>query len=270
MKRVSATTVKKRIITVFLLFLFILFIIIFRLGYVQFVLGDELSNEANELWTRDLVFAPERGMILDENGQALAENVTAPTVVVVPRQVINSEETAESLADILGAGYEEVYETITQQASSAMIRPHGIKISAEEEEAIRTLNFPGVYLTKDSKRHYPQGTYLSHVLGFAGIDNQGLMGLESFYDDKLKGVPGSLSFFSDAKGNRLDTLADEYSPPQDGLHLKTTINAKVQSIMERELDLADAKYSPDGAMAIAVNPKTGGILGMTTRPNFHP
>jgi stage V sporulation protein D (sporulation-specific penicillin-binding protein) len=132
------------------------------------------------------------------------------------------------------------------------------------------MNFPGVYLTKDSKRHYPQDTYLSHVLGFAGIDNQGLMGLESFYDDKLKGVSGSLSFFSDAKGNRLDTLADEYSPPQDGLHLKTTINAKVQSIMERELDLADAKYNPDGAMAIAVNPKTGGILGMTTRPNFHP
>lgn len=270
MKQVSATTVKKRIITVFLFFLFILSIIIYRLGYVQFALGDELSNEANELWTRDIVFAPERGMILDANGQELAENVTAPTVIVVPRQVTNPEETAETLADILGAGYEEVYETVTRQASSAMIRPHGIKISAEEEEAIRTLNFPGVYLTKDSKRHYPQGDYLSHVLGFAGIDNQGLMGLESFYDDKLKGVRGSLSFFSDAKGNRLDTLADEYSPPQDGLHMKTTINAKVQSIMERELDLADAKYNPDSAMAIAVNPKTGGILGMTTRPNFHP
>lgn len=270
MKQVSGTTVKKRIITVFLFFLLILSIIIYRLGYVQFVLGDELSNEANELWTRDIVFAPERGMILDANGQELAENVTAPTVIVVPRQVTNPEETAETLADILGAGYEEVYETVTRQASSAMIRPHGIKISAEEEEAIRTLNFPGVYLTKDSKRHYPQGAYLSHVLGFAGIDNQGLMGLESFYDDKLKGVPGSLSFFSDAKGNRLDTLADEYSPPQDGLHMKTTINAKVQSIMERELDLADAKYNPDSAMAIAVNPKTGGILGMTTRPNFHP
>lgn len=270
MKRVSTTMVKKRMVAVFLFALLVLLIIIFRLAYVQFVIGDKLFNEANELWTRDIIFAPERGKILDMNGTPLAENVTAPTVTIVPRQVKDPQATAEQLAAILNTSTEEIYETITKPASSVTIRPEGIKISEEEERAIRTLNLPGIYLAKDSKRHYPYETYLSHVLGFTGIDNQGLMGLEQYYDDKLNGEAGSLSFYSDAKGNRLDTLADKYSPPKDGLHLKTTINSQVQAIMERELDLAVLKYNPDGAMAIAVNPKTGGILGMTTRPNFHP
>ena len=270
MKRVSTITVKKRIVAVFLFSLFLLLTITFRLGYVQFVVGGELHEQANELWTRDIVFAPERGKILDVNGTALAENVTAPTVVIVPRQVSDPQSTAEQLANILEAPVDGVYETITKSASSVTIRPQGIKISEEAEQAIRILNIPGVYLAKDSKRHYPYGTYLSHVLGFTGIDSQGLMGLEQYYDEKLNGQAGSLSFYSDAKGKRMDTLADIYSAPRDGLHLKTTIHSKVQAIMERELDLAVAKYNPDGAMAIAVNPKTGGVLGMTTRPNFHP
>ena len=270
MKRVSTITVKKRIVAVFLFAFFLLFVIIFRLGYVQFVIGDKLHEEANNLWTRDIVFAPERGNILDTEGKTLAENVTAPTVVVVPRQVLDPQATAEKLAKVLQAPVDEVYATITKQASSVTIRPEGIKVSEEAEEAVRLLNLPGVYLAKDSKRHYPDGTALSHVLGFTGIDSQGLMGLESYYDDKLNGQAGSLSFYSDAKGKRMDTLADVYHPPQDGLHLKTTIHSEVQAIMERELDLAVLKYNPDGAMAIAVNPKTGGVLGMTTRPNFDP
>src|SRR5699024_3765329 len=102
---------------------------------------------------------------------------------------------------------------------------------------------------------------LSHVLGFAGIDNQGLMGLELYYDEKLSGEKGSLSYYSDAKGKRMEKLADQYVAPVDGLNLKTTIDAKVQTIMERELDQAVAAYNPDSALAIAVNPKTGGIVG---------
>src|SRR5699024_2495455 len=114
------------------------------------------------------------------------------------------------------------------------------------------------------------GKALSHVLGFTGIDNQGLMGLERYYDDKLKGKEGSLSFYSDAKGNKLAHLADEYHSPKDGLNLKTTINSEVQTIMERELNLAVEKYNPDGALAIAVDPDDGGVLGMTSRPDFDP
>ncbi|GAB3067968.1 stage V sporulation protein D [Virgibacillus ainsalahensis] len=270
MKRISTVTVKKRIVTVFLFGLLIFGIIDFRLGYVQFIISDQLMAKANDLWTRDIVFEPERGNILDANGDILAENVTAPSIVAVPRQIQNPQETAEKLAEVLNIPVDEIYSDITKDSSSVNIRPEGIKISEEQETAIRTLNMNGVYLAKDSKRHYPNGDDLSHVLGFAGIDNQGLMGLELFYDDKLAGEQGSLSFYSDAKGQRLDSLADVYSPPTDGLNLKTSIDSKVQTILERELDLAVSKYNPDGASAIAVNPKTGGVLGMSSRPNFSP
>ncbi|MBM7598688.1 stage V sporulation protein D (sporulation-specific penicillin-binding protein) [Virgibacillus halotolerans] len=270
MKRVSTVTVRKRIVTVFLFGLIILGIIDVRLGYVQFILGDKLMAKADNLWTRDIVFEAERGHILDTNDEILAENVTAPSVVVVPRQIKDPEDTAQKLANILDISVDKVYEDITKNAASSNIRPAGIKISEEQELAIRTLHMDGVYLAKDSKRHYPLGDDLAHVLGFTGIDNQGLMGLELYHDKKLSGKAGSLSFYSDAKGKRLDNLADIYSPPADGLDLKTTINSKVQTIMERELDLAVSKYNPDGALAIAVNPKTGGVLGMTSRPNFSP
>ncbi|WP_077300404.1 stage V sporulation protein D [Virgibacillus pantothenticus] len=270
MKRVSAVTTKKRIVAVFLIGLLVYVIIDIRLGYVQFVIGDDLTGQATELWTRDIEFEPERGKILDNHGEVLAENVTAPSVVVVPRQVDEPKQTAQKLASILEMPEDEAFAYVTKNASSVNIHPEGRKINEKQEMAIRTLDMNGVYLSKDSKRHYPYGDDLSHVLGFAGIDNQGLMGLELYYDEQLSGEKGSLSFYSDAKGRRLERLADVYSEPKDGLDLKTTIDTRVQTIMERELDLVASKYNPDGAVAIAVNPKTGGVLGMTSRPNFHP
>ncbi|WP_217585688.1 stage V sporulation protein D [Lentibacillus saliphilus] len=270
MRHVSTVTIRKRIVTAFFIGLLLFLIIDIRLGYVQFVIGSELHEKANESWTRDILFEAERGLILDETGAVLAENVTAPSVVIVPRQVNNPEETAHYLADILDISEAKALEYVTKNASSASIHPEGRKITEEQELVIRTLDLPGVYLAKDSKRHYPHGDDLSHVLGFAGIDNQGLMGLELYYDEQLSGEAGSLSYFSDAKGRRMNTLADQYTPPKDGLNLKTTINFKVQSIIERELDLAIEKYNPDGALTIAINPKTGGVLGMSSRPNFNP
>jgi len=270
MKRVSSVTVRKRIIAAFLIGLLFFVIIDVRLGFVQFVMGDELMKLADESWSRDISFEPERGKILDRHGEVLAENVTAPSVIVVPKQVKNPQDTARKMADILDISEQDAYDYVTKDAVYTRIHPEGRKINDEQEEALRSLNLDGVYLAKDSKRHYPFNDYLSHVLGFAGIDNQGLMGLELFYNDKLNGEEGSLSFYSDAKGKKLEQIADDYKAPEDGLNLKTTIDSKVQTIMERELDLAVSQYNPDGAMAIAVDPDTGGVLGMAARPNFHP
>src|SRR5699024_10936208 len=227
-------------------------------------------EKADESWSRDIVFEPERGNILDVNGQTLVENVSAPSVVVVPRQIKNKQDTANKLAQILEMPTEKAYEYVTKNAMFANIHPEGRKISKQQEKALRTLNMDGIYLAKDSERHYPFGENLAHVLGFTGIDNQGLMGLELYHDEKLRGEKGSLSFYSDAKGGKLEKLADVYKAPTDGLDLKTTIDSDVQTIMERELDLAVAKYNPEGAIAIAVNPKDGGILGMASRPTFDP
>lgn len=270
MKRVSSVTVRKRIITVFLIGLLFFTIIDVRLGYVQFVIGDDLMKLADESWSRDITFEPERGKILDREGEVLAENVSAPSVIVVPQQVKDPQKTANDIADVLNISEQDAYDYVTKDAVYTRLHPEGRKISEEQESAFRRLNLDGVYLAKDSKRHYPFDDYLSHVLGFAGIDNQGLTGLELFYNDHLSGEEGSLSFYSDAKGKELEQLADDYKSPEDGLNLKTTIDSRVQTIMERELDLAESRYNPDGAMAIAVDPDTGGVMGMASRPNFHP
>ncbi|MEC3883803.1 stage V sporulation protein D [Halobacillus litoralis] len=270
MRRVSQVVVKKRLVAVFLVGMVIFFVIAGRLGYVQFFLSDFLISKAEESWSRDITFEPERGKILDSNGEVLVGNQSAPTVMVVPRQIKNAEQTAKSLAQILDMSEEKAYSHVTKVTSIERIHPEGRKISEEQAEAIQSLQMPGVYIAEDSKRYYPHGSFLSHVLGFSGIDNQGLLGLEAYYDDELRGEKGALSFFSDAKGKRMPDMADIYKPPEDGKDLQLTIDYKVQSIMERELDIAQARYNPDGAVALAVDPDTGKVVGMATRPNFDP
>ena len=127
---------------------------------------------------------------------------------------------------------------------------------------------PGVYIAEDSKRHYPFGKYLSHVLGFTGIDNQGLTGLELSYDKELSGKRGAVQFYSTAKGDRMKNMPDDYQAPVDGLSLVLTIDSQIQTIIERELDIAEAKYNPDGMIAIAMDPNNGEILGMASRPTI--
>ena len=107
-------------------------------------------------------------------------------------------------------------------------------------------------------------------MGFTGIDNQGLAGLELIYDEKLKGKKGYVSFSATASGDKLPGGVDRFIPPQDGLDLMLTLDYQIQTIIERELDQAMAQYQPENALAIAMNPNTGEILGMSSRPTFHP
>ncbi|WP_041099818.1 stage V sporulation protein D [Bacillus badius] len=270
MKRVSAVTIRKRLVFALLAGITIFAIIGLRLGYVQFALGDDLTDKAQDLWSRNIPFEPERGKITDRNGTALAENKSAPTVYVVPRQVENPEEAAKKLASVLNIEEKKAYLHLTKKSSIERIHPEGRKISFEKAEEVRRLGIKGIYIAEDSKRHYPFGKSLAHVLGFAGIDNQGLMGLEAYYDKELSGQKGSMRFFSDAKGKRMPQMPDGYAAPVDGLDLKLTIDSNIQTIVERELDIAEAKYEPDGAIAIAMNPNNGEILAMASRPSFNP
>ncbi|SEN29268.1 stage V sporulation protein D (sporulation-specific penicillin-binding protein) [Mesobacillus persicus] len=267
--RVSNVTVRKRLALVLTVGILIFLIIDLRLGYVQFFMGDWLTDKAKSSWSRNIPFEPKRGEITDRNGVALATNISAPTVWAVPRQIDNPGETAEKLASVLNVKTDTIYNYITKGESIVRIN-EARKISHEKAKEVRALDLKGVYIGEDSKRHYPYGDYLSHVLGFAGIDNQGLMGLELYYDEELKGEQGSVQFYANAKGQRMDDMADDYQPPVDGLDLKLTIDSRVQTIVERELDIAEAKYNPDGIIAIAMNPNNGEILAMSSRPNFDP
>ncbi|HET7628794.1 MAG TPA: stage V sporulation protein D [Bacillales bacterium] len=268
--RVSNVTVRKRLVIIFLAGLVVFASFIGRLAYVQFFQGDWLYEKARDSWSRNIPYQGERGKIVDRRGIVLADNRSAPSVVIVPKQVKNPAEEARKLASVLNMREKKVYEKLTKKASTVELRPEGKKISDKKADQISEMRLPGVYIAEDYRRNYPFGRFLSHVLGFAGIDNQGLVGLEKQYDDLLKGTKGFLAFYSDARGERMPFLSDEYTPPKSGMNLQLTINAKIQAILERELNDAEVKYDPDQAMAIAVNPNTGEILGMASRPNFNP
>lgn len=269
LRRVSHVTVRKRLAFVLLAGFFVFLVLIFRLGFIQFALSDMLTERAKNSWNREIPFEPKRGEIVDRNGVALATNMSAPTVYVVPRQIKNPADTAEKLANVLNANVQDVYQQITKKSSMERLKS-GRKITNEKAKEVENLNLPGVYIAEDSKRYYPFGDYLSHVLGFTGIDNQGLTGLELSYDKELSGAKGSVQFYSTAKGERMKNMPDDFQEPVNGYNLVLTIDSQIQTIMERELDNAEAKYNPDGLLAIAMNPNNGEILGMASRPNFDP
>ncbi|MET3682046.1 stage V sporulation protein D (sporulation-specific penicillin-binding protein) [Alkalibacillus flavidus] len=271
MRRVSVTTVRKRTVLLLGLCAIYFLIMIGKLAYVQLISSPDIVAKAEDLWSRDIPFQPVRGQILDRDGEVLVDNQMAPSLLVVPRQIENTDRVVQSLKDIIDIDEAKLRDHITKDdVSVEAIHPEGRQLSDEQADQIRALNEPGLYLAEDSIRHYPNGDDLAHVLGFTGIDNQGLMGLEARYDDVLSGEAGALSFFSDAKGRRLEDRSNRYTPPEDGDHLALTIDEDVQAIIERELDQAVAEYNPDGAMAVVMDPDNGEVLAMASRPNFHP
>ncbi|CAM3185991.1 stage V sporulation protein D [Sporolactobacillus spathodeae] len=270
--RVSKVTVKKRLFLILTAGLCVFSIFITRLVYIQIINNRSLTDKALQEWGRDIPYEAERGNILDTNGKIIATNVSSPSVLVVPRQIQPEQRqaTAKALAQILGMRQSVALEKITKNESIVRITPQGRKISNEKAAAIRSLALPGVFIAEDFKRYYPHGNFLAHVLGFTGIDNQGLTGLEAYYNNGLKGTNGHVSFYADVRGNRMKNLKDEYTPPVSGASLELTIDSRVQHIIERELDNAVAKYHPDNALAIAMDPNTGNVLGMSSKPDFNP
>jgi len=268
--RVSNATVRRRIFVALVIGIVLYCALITRLGYVQLIEGPKLAQMADDLLDREIKFKPNRGKILDRDGNELVTNITVPTIVAVPAQLKDPQQTAKKLAVILEQPEAEVFKAITKKGMSNDQIPGGKKISAEKAKKIQELNLPGIYLAGDTKRFYPNGTMAAHILGFTGIDNQGLTGLERIYDPFLKGTEGHISFPSDAKGRVMPGGSEEYLPPVNGMDMYLTLDSSIQSFVERELDQAVVAYQPDDVLAIAMNPKTGEILGMGSRPTFQP
>ena len=261
--------VDKRI-KLFMIFLILaFFLIIFKVFYVQIFDYKKLYSLANDLWSRDLPVEASRGRILDRNGVVLADNLTTTSLVLVPNQIKNKKLVTKSLSKILGVSYEEMKKHVYKKTSIERVHPEGRRLSYEIAQKITNLKLDGVYLVKEEKRNYPYGNLLSHVLGYVGIDNQGLSGLELQYDKYLTGESGAIKYFSDAKGNKLN-LADIYLEPQDGMDIQLTIDINIQKSIERELDNVVSMFEPEMALAIVINPNTGEIYGMSSRPTFNP
>ena len=252
-----------------LIITFVFIVIIARVFYIQVIDYKKLNKYAGNLWSRNLPIKADRGLIYDRNGVVLADNVTTTSLVLIPNQIKDKEETTQKLAEILGVSYEDMYKHVSKKTSIERVHPEGRQLSYETADKIKDLKLDGVYLVKESKRSYPYDTYLAHTLGFVGVDNQGLSGIELTYDKYLTGEDGAIKYYSDAKGNRLK-LNEVYEQPQDGMNITLTINNEIQSSLERELDNAVTKYDPDRAIGIVMNPNNGEILAMSARPNFSP
>ena len=258
-----------RIRYVLLITVIIIIFIIARVFYIQVFKYDELNKLAESLWSRNLPISADRGIITDRNGVELATNITTTSLVLIPNQIKNKGEVSSKLANILNVSKEEMDKHVNKKTSIERVHPEGRQLDYDTAKKINNLKYDGVYLVKESKRFYPYNNLLSHVLGYVGIDNQGLSGIELEYDKYLTGSDGAIKYFSDGKGNKLD-LTEVYEKPQAGVNIALTIDLDIQQSIERELDNVVSKYNPEHALAIAMNPNTGEILGMSSRPNFNP
>lgn len=261
--------IHRRIKIVLLIVVLIFIVIIAKVFYIEVIDYKKLNSLASGLWSRNLPIEADRGNIYTVDGEVIAGNLTTTSLVFIPNQIKNKDLVAEKISEILDVPKSKIEEHLYKKSMMERVHPEGRRLSYEIADKIENLHFDGVYLLKESKRYYPHNEMLSHVLGYVGIDNQGLSGLELEYDDILTGEYGSIQYFSDAKGNNLERNS-VYVEPEDGLDIYLTVNYDIQSSIERELDNIVLKYNPEGAWAIAMDPNTGEILGMSSRPNFNP
>ena len=261
--------IHKRIKIILLIIIFCFIIIICKVFYIQVIDYDKLNNYATNLWSRNLVIGANRGRILTNDNVTIADNTTTVSLVVIPNQIKNKDDVIKYLAKILNVKEEKISEHVNKSSSVEIVHPEGRQLSFDIADKINALNYEGVYLLKEGKRYYPYDTLLSHTIGYVGIDNQGLSGLELKYDEYLTGASGAIKYFSDAKGNKLDK-SNVYSEPTNGMDIYLTINYEIQSAVERELNNAMQKYNADGAWAIVMNPNNGEILAISSKPDFSP
>lgn len=258
-------SIRRRILCIFVLTVLGIVALIFRLGWIQFVRAEELQQKAWEQWNRSIPTRSPRGSIYDRNGHLLAGSATVETVVAVPPQITDPLFTARALAPVLDMSVERIFELITQERAAVYVKR---KVAEEEAKEIRLLNLPGITFTHETKRFYPNGNLLSQLLGFVGTD-QGWAGLEIYYEDYLKGRDGQIIFPTDNKGREIAGVR-RYNPPKEGMDLYLTIDETIQYILERELSKAMVEYDPDRIMALAVNPQTGALLAVASKPDFDP
>ena len=253
---------------VFLVVVIIMFLaIIFKIFFIEYIDYKKINKLASDLWNRELPISADRGLILDRNGKILAGNITTTSLVVVPKQITNKEYASKEISKILNVPYEEIYRHLSKNTSIERIHPEGRGLSYEVADKINNLHIDGVYLLKESKRYYPHKNVLSHVLGYVGIDNQGLSGIEYTYDKYLKGTSGSIKYLSDGKGKKLN-LSESYDEPYSGMNVLLTIDLDLQLAIENELDIATYKYNPDNSLILALDPNNGEVLAMASRPSF--
>ena len=272
----SRTTmdVKKKMLIVLMVFVVGFLYVLGYVVYWQLVCGSELSQLALEQQTRDKTINSKRGAILDRNGNVLAASVAVETLTASPVDVKkndNLEKISQDIANIIGEEYSDVYNKLNRNTSYVVVKR---KMDKEVGDKIRKYlgdnDISGFALIADTKRYYPYDNLASHVIGFAGTDNQGLAGIELEYDSYLKGASGRLITASDAAGSAMPFDYEKLIDPEDGLNIVLTIDENIQRIAEKYLEQAvEENQLANGACCIVMEVKTGEILAMATKPDFN-
>lgn len=250
----------------FLLVISIFFVLIVRLFVIQIIQSNWLTSKAASQWTRDLPINAKRGNITDINGANLAESYSSYDVYVRASMVTEPVKVAKLLSQVIGLDYEDTFKKVTNTTVSESL----IKLQLDDVSAKKIIdaNLSGIMLSENNKRYYPYGDLLTQVLGFTTIDNVGQSGIELYAEKYLKGVKGYALEESDVNGVKIDNTLSTFVPPIDGCNVKLTIDVNIQQIVENALKVLCEEQKPKTATAIVMNPNTGEIVAMSSKPSF--
>ncbi len=249
---------------VFLFFLSFLFFLLIRLFLIQTFRSSYLVNLAKRQHNQFLELEPARGVIYDRNLSPLALNLPAYSLYAAPRIIKDKISVRQKLRQFLDTDEAFLEERLSRDKAFVWLAR---KLPISTADKIKSLKIEGVGFIKESKRHYPNSHLASQIIGFSGLDNVGLEGLELFYEKYLKGESGWCSVIRDARQREL-LLEKDYVPARDGFDIVLTVDETIQYIAERELDIAYKKHHAKAASIIVMNPKTGEILAIANRPTF--
>ena len=265
---------KKRVLFMLAVCSIVVIVLFFRLFYIQVVKAEYYSQKAYSQQTRSKNVESKRGTIYDTTGEKiLAQSISTNIVTAVPNSVNKDkkEEIAQNLAQILEEDKDEILEKLNQKVSSVTI---ATKVDQEKAEQILTYindnDITGLSVDEDMLRVYPYGTLLSHVLGFVGTDNQGLAGVEAYYDEELAGNPGKIVASFDGGGRETPFTQEQYVAAEDGKDIVLTIDATIQSIVEKYLSKAVEENIAEYGSIVIMRPSTGEVLAMANYPTFDP
>ncbi|MCL2599101.1 MAG: penicillin-binding transpeptidase domain-containing protein, partial [Firmicutes bacterium] len=264
----SLVSIKKRLLFLSISIVFFLAVLVGRLFFVQIVQNGELTKRASEQWYRDLPLQAPRGKIVSTNGDTIADNKSVYTVYVRPRAVKDVHLVSQYLSDLLQVDEDKLQESIKKAGVSEITIKRNVPV--EIAELLKDLRLDGVYFTLDSQRQYPNGTYLSQVLGFTNIDNQGQGGLEAYYDRYLRGVNGFSYTGTDMKGIELKNNVTRYVPSIPGLDLVTSVDSNIQHFVEDAVTGAMQEWKSKSASMMVYDMTTGGVVASATAPSFDP
>jgi stage V sporulation protein D (sporulation-specific penicillin-binding protein) len=262
----------RRKMTLALILMLLAFVaVISKLFVIQFVQAEELQEKAEDGRTRDMMVAASRGTIFDRNGNKLVISVTADSITASPPDVKKSGQAGEIaafLARALDMDEQKVLSDITKNGMFSWVKR---KVDFAAADSIRQEQLPGIHIIGEPRRYYPKGMLAANIIGYAGMDNIGLEGLEYTLDTVLRGQPGRIIGEYDAKDRSLPQGRFVYVPPTDGYDVYLTIDENIQYFCERELDkLMLSDSAPKSAGVIMMRPGTGEILAMAQRSSYDP